>query len=446
MKEKKFKFPLTFWTANTIELFERAAYYAVASFVVIYFHETLGMDPTKATFLNGSILWFLIYFLPVLSGTLADRYGFKKSLSFAFVLLFLGYVIVGNVQKFWPKIVGFENIDYTLPVVFGIVLIGIGGSFVKPCISGTVQKTAGVNATLGFAIFYMIINIGSMLGRTVSYFVRVKYGIPSIFSYVATSFAFIGLLVVFFIYREPEYSDEDSNKKVEKPKTLKDALFGMFKVLSNARFSFFLLVIGFFWIIYVQIYNLIPLFLRFIDPEAPVELYTIVNPVMIVLLQLLIAKMMKNWTPLKSILWGIIVTIGGMLLNVIPFLTGTSPSKMVKVLGVSIPFAGIFMLFSIGAMAIGEMMASPRIYEYIGAIAPKGQEGLFLGYSSLPVAFGTIVGAPIGGYLYKYFIEEPHSKGVEIHAETMWIIVAFMGVLSALGVYVYDKILMKKDK
>jgi len=203
----KSKFPATFWTANTVELFERGAYYAVASFVVIYLNETLGMAPTKSTFLNGTLLWGLIYFLPILSGTLADRFGFKKSLVLAFLLISLGYLTMGSLQRTWPALIGGDpsRIDYTLPAVAGILLIGIGGSIVKPCISGTVQKTSGSNTTFGFAIFYMVINIGSMLGRTVSYFVRTHYGIPAIFSSVATTFALIGLLIVLFIYREPLY-------------------------------------------------------------------------------------------------------------------------------------------------------------------------------------------------------------------------------------------------
>lgn len=127
------KFPLTFWSANFIELLERAAYYAVASFVVIYLHETLKMDPVTSTFLNGTILWGLLYFLPPLSGTIADKLGFKKSLIFCFILLFFGYLILGNVQKIW-----IFSSNFSLPATFSILLIGIGGSFVKPCISGTV--------------------------------------------------------------------------------------------------------------------------------------------------------------------------------------------------------------------------------------------------------------------------------------------------------------------
>ena len=136
----KQKFPANFWTANTIELIERAAYYSMASFMVIYLKETLGMRPTMATLLNGSILWGLIYFLPILSGTLADKFGYKRSLTLAFFMISLGYFVMGNIQKFWPGLIGqnaAQTIDYTVPAILGIVLIGIGGSIVKPCIAGT---------------------------------------------------------------------------------------------------------------------------------------------------------------------------------------------------------------------------------------------------------------------------------------------------------------------
>ena len=83
-KTAKPKFPRVFWAANTIELFERAAYYSMASFMVIYLKESLGMRPTFATFLNGSLLWGLIYFMPIVSGTLADKYGYKRSLTLSF--------------------------------------------------------------------------------------------------------------------------------------------------------------------------------------------------------------------------------------------------------------------------------------------------------------------------------------------------------------------------
>src|SRR4030066_5497 len=148
------KFPATFWTANTIELFERAAYYSMASFMVIYLKEPLGMTPSFPPFLNGSLLWGIIYFMPILSGTLADKFGFKRSLSVSFVLISMGYFVMGNLQRLWPGIIGkgaAETVDFTVPVVLGIVLIGIGGSIVKPCIARPAQKTAGGRGPLALA-------------------------------------------------------------------------------------------------------------------------------------------------------------------------------------------------------------------------------------------------------------------------------------------------------
>jgi POT family proton-dependent oligopeptide transporter len=448
--QAKAKFPRSFWTANTIELFERAAYYSMAPFMVIYLHEILGMRPVLATFLNGSLLWGLIYFLPILSGTLADKFGFKRSLTISFVLISLGYAIMGNIQGVWPavaKVLGFSPTDYAIPAVVGIVFIGLGGSIVKPCIAGTVQKTAGRFATLGFGIFYMIINIGSISGRGISYFIRTNLGIPAIFTYAATIFALIGLFVVIFIYREPEYISDGKkdDQKVEK-KSLGRAILGIFIVLSNLRFVFFLVVIGLFWFLYVQLYNLMPLFLRYIDPNAPVELYTLANPLMIVCFQLLITRMVKKWTPVKSILFGVGVTTAGMLLNVLPALFLPDLTQKVSLLGLALPAAGMVLIVSIASMAVGEMMASPRIYEYIGGIAPKGQEGLYLGYANLPIAIGSIFGGPLGGRLFERFISEPAQTGEAVNPLAMWLIIAGIGVVSMVGLSIYDRVLVKTRK
>ena len=438
----KARFPRTFWTANTIELFERAAYYSMASFMVIYLKETLGMSPAAATLLNGTILWGLIYFLPIVSGTVADKYGYKKSLSVALVLISIGYLIMGNLQRLWPGLSGAAEgtpVNYLLPVVAAIVFIGIGGSIVKPCIAGTIQKTSGMRATLAFGIFYMVINIGSITGRGVSYFVRINFGIPAIFTYVATVFALIGLAVVLFIYREPQFvSDGKKDGQVVKRRSLGEALLGIIVVLRNVRFVFFLIVLSLFWFLYVQLYNLMPLFMRFIDPNAPMELYTMANPLMIVSFQLLITKFAKKWTPIKSIMVGVAVTVVGMVLNVLPTLLWSDVTRKVDFLGLAIPAAGIFMIVSIASMATGEMFASPRIYEYLGALAPKGQEGLYLGYANLPLALGSIVGGPVGGALFQKLILDPQKAGEPVKIAALWLIIGGVGICSFVGLGIYN--------
>jgi len=442
------KFPATFWTANTVELFERGAYYAMASFMVIYLKETLGMAPSTATLLNGTLLWGLVYFLPILSGTLADKFGYKRSLSVAFVMIALGYAVMGNIQRFWPGIIGAkagQTIDYIIPAVLGICLIGLGGSIVKPCIAGTVQKTAGTRATLAFGIFYMVINIGSISGRGISYFVRTNLGIPAIFTYVSTIFALVGLIVVLFIYREPEFvSDGRKDGQQVRKKTLGEAIAGIFVVLRNLKFLFFMIVMSMFWFLYVQLYNLVPLYLRYLDPNAPVELYQLANPIMIVAFQMLITRMVKRWTPVKSIMLGAAVVTVGMALNVLPSLLAGDPTRKVGILGLVLPFAGLFVIVSIASQATGEMMASPRVYEYLGAIAPKGEEGLFTGYASLPIALATIVGGKIGGKMFEHYISDPQKAGLPVNTVPMWLIIAGIGVLSIIGLAIYDRLVRKK--
>jgi POT family proton-dependent oligopeptide transporter len=136
----------------------------------------------------------------------------------------------------------------------------------------------------------------------------------------------------------------------------------------------------------------------------------------------------------------------GMLVNVLPPLLFADATQKTGVLGLSLPIAGIFMIVSIAAMAVGEMMASPRVYEYIGAIAPKGQEGLYLGYQSLPIALASIVGGPIGGRLFERYISTPLKEGRPVDTVTMWLIIVAIGIASIIGLWVYDRMVVKEKK
>jgi hypothetical protein len=156
--------------------------------------------------------------------------------------------------------------------------------------------------------------------------------------------------------------------------------------------------------------------------------------------------MVKKWTPVKSILFGVGVTTAGMLLNILPALFLPQMTQKMTLLGLALPAAGMVLVVSIASMAVGEMMASPRIYEYIGGIAPKGQEGLYLGYANLPIAIGSIFGGPLGGRLFERFISEPAQAGKAVNPLAMWLIIAGIGAVSMVGLSVYDRVLVKTRK
>ena len=446
-------FPRSFWTANLTELFERGAYYAMASFVVLYLGQ-LGLGDYWPSNLNG-ILWALVFFLPILSGTIADQIGFKKSMLFAFVFLAIGYFIMGYPVWFGKHslnpIIGSEmtaGIGILLPIILAIVFIGIGGSIIKPCIAGTVQKTAGAKITLGFGIFYMIINIGSLIGRGVSFVMRKQFDLSYIFA-VSVFFSILAFFAVLFFYTDPE--EESGQNEIEKKtkKSVLRILADMILVLKNLRFALFMVVSSGFFFIYAQVYNVLPLYLqKVVELDPAVDIITMANPFVIVFFQLLITKKFGKMKPINSIIVGIIIIGVSMMINLIPiFMSG---GVRTLTLGDWIPMGTLFITLTVGLIAFGELFTSARTYEYIGALAPKGQEGLFLGYANLPLAIGALIGGPAGAFI---FHEIMCNGAIKLESGLLelnpfwnsmgWIILMGIGFISAFSMWLYNRWLHK---
>jgi dipeptide/tripeptide permease len=444
-------FPKVFWTANLVELFERAAYYSMASFVVLYLGR-LGLGEYWPSTIN-STLWFLVYFLPILSGAIADQVGFRRSLLVAFVLLAIGYFLMGYPNWFGghellPTVAKDVTLPLgaTLPLIVGILLIGIGGSVIKPTISGTVQKTALGRATLAFAIFYMVINVGSLVGRIFAYSVRNWLGFDiSIIFAVATVFSILAFFVVLFVYKEP---DGDAAVAAKPRRSIVEILVNMVAVLKNTRFALFLVVSAGFWFLYNQVYNLLPLYTkRVIEPSPAMDIYTAANPLVIVLFQLAVTKRFGKMRPIRSIVVGTVMIGLSMLINLVPIYAAGGVRAATAA---GIPLGSLFIVFTVALIAFSELFASPRMYEWVGALAPKGQEGLFLGYTSLPVAIGALVGGPACAWLFN----EVMAKNATTRPDGLldldpywssvgWLVLTGVGFASAAAMWLYNRWLEK---
>ena len=508
-------FPTSFWTANVTELFERAAYYSMASFVVIYLGQ-LGFGAYWPSTLN-STLWFLVFFLPILSGTIADQIGFRRSLLIAFVLLAAGYCLMG-----YPVWLGGSVLAPTIGehvtastrdfvVLFaGVLLIGIGGSVIKPCISGTVQKTAGARATLGFAIFYMVINIGSLFGRGTAFVVRSGSSVGTVLAVVAVlalaafgivllvrrttkadrssrdiwvatagftsivvvataavvwiygaraservataganlSYIFavaaaasaVAFLVVLFTYREPVVAAGPAKPK----RSVGRILLDMVLVLQSGRFTLYLVVMTGFYFLYNQVYNVFPLYVKqVVETNPAMDLYTAANPFVIVCFQLLISRTFGKMKPIRSMVAGTIIIAVAMLINIAPIYSAGGPQA---VMANWLPIASVFFILTVALVALGELFTSPRMYEYIGALAPKGQEGLFLGYANLPLALGALLGGPVGAYIFNEIMIKDATKRpdgllelVPAHNALGWIILMAIGLVSAASLWLFNR-------
>lgn len=452
------KFPPVFWNANVIELFERAAYYSMASFVVIYLRQA-GFGDVWPSRLNG-ILWTLIYFLPILSGTIADQIGFRRALQGAFVLLTTGYFLMGfpvwfggsNLDPQMPS--GFNAPLWTVvPTILAVLLIGIGGSFVKPSILGTAQKVAGARAALAFSIFYVVVNVGSLTGRGISYFVRTQTNLSMIYA-VAMICTTVAFFLVTLFYRDIEAAP--GSAAVKKPrKTVKEILFGMVKVLSNGRFVFFLVVVSGFFFLYYQVYDILPRYAKeVVETNPPMDIYTMANPLTIVLFQLLVTRIFGKVKPIRSMIVGIVIISSSMALNLLPIYSQGGLRAISKI---GIPFASLFVVLTIAAAAFGELFTSARMYEYVGALAPKGQEGLFLGYANLPLAIGSFTGGVVSPVIFNSIMargatqyKDGPLKGLReldpTQNATGWLILMAIGLASALSMWLFNRWLERQEK
>ncbi len=447
------RFPPVFWFANLTELFERAAYYSTASFIVIYLGQ-LGLGDYWPSTLN-SLLWTLIYFLPVLSGTIADQITFRRALLLAFVLLTGGYFLMG-----YPVWLGGAALSpmmekemtagagVFLPVLLGILLIGVGGSFVKPSILGTAQKVAGERAALAFSIFYVVVNVGSLVGRGVAYMVRTRTSLSLIFA-VGMGAAVVAFFTVLLFYRDVE-SASPAPAKAKPRRSVGEILLGMVTVLRSGRFVLFLLVVSGFFFLYFQVYNVLPLYAkRVLEISPAMDIYTMANPLTIVLFQLLVTRLFGRMKPIRSIIIGIVIISLSMALSLLPIYS-SGGIRAVTALG--IPAASLYVVLVIAAAAFGELFTSARMYQYVGSLAPKGEEGLFLGYANLPLAIGTLLGGPVGAVIFNEVMARGAVRRPDGLLEldpTMnalgWLILMGIGLASALSMWLFNRWLERQS-
>ena len=218
----------------------------------------------------------------------------------------------------------------------------------------------------------------------------------------------------------------------------------MVLVLRNARFTLFLVVMSGFFFVYNQVYNVLPLYVkRVVETNPAMDLYTAANPFVIVSFQLLITNAFGRIRPIRSMVIGTVVIGISMLINILPIYTAGGPQAVVANW---LPIASIFTVLTVGLIAVGELFTSPRMYEYIGALAPKGQEGLFLGYANLPLALGAIVSGPVGAFIFNEIMARDATVRPDGLLELVpannalgWLTLMAIGLVSAFSLWLFNR-------
>jgi len=372
-------FPRVFWVANLIEVLERFSYYGIYFGFGVYM-TSLGYSRDQLGIVQ-TIFLLLSYCVPLFSGTFADKYGFKK----VFLVSYLAYL---------PSILLLILTKSFSGIALTMLSIGLAAGIFKPLVSGTVRATTDrTNATLGFGIFYAMVNVGGTIGPVVAGRLRAiswDYAF-----YTAAAAIVVMFFITVFFYKEPPRQIEG--------KTIGEKLREIGETLANLKFSLYLLLLGvFFWIPFWAFFNLCALytdsnldtarlyeairsvfgtgFANFLSQEKNGVHHILGETIsttgyIIMILQVFIARIFEKFKPIPSFLFGLFVMAAGFVVI-----------GLAHVSAVSLLFVGITLF------AIGEMISSPRIQEYITWIAPKEKAGLYMGSNFLAVGIGSFSG------------------------------------------------------
>jgi len=396
--DQRTKFPPVFWVANGIEVLERFAYYGIYFSFGIYM-SSLGYSRDQLGIVQTLFL-LLSYGVPLVSGTFADRYGFKPVL----IVAYLAYLPAISLLILTRS---FSGIALTM------LAIGLAAGTFKPLIAGTVRAvTDKTNTSLGFGIFYAMVNVGGSFGPIVLGKLRAidwNYAF-----YAAAGAIVLMLLVTIFCYREPP-------RRIE-GKGLGDKFREIGVALSDGKFALFLFLLGvFFWIPFWAFFNLCALYVEEnLDTHALYEslrglfgtgladffaeekdgVRRVLGETIshtgwiIIVLQVGVSWLFERWKPMPSFLFGLVVMAAGFVVI-----------GQARVGGAWLIFPGIALF------AIGEMISSPRIQEYITWLAPKEKAGLYMGANFLAVAVGAFAGV-LYTSLSGWFARGGHPEGV----------------------------------
>jgi POT family proton-dependent oligopeptide transporter len=413
LEQIKTGFERPFWVANVTELFERLSYYAAFASLARYLHEALKFPVQQASSLTG-LFGGLVWFMAAFGGTVADRLGFRRALSLAYLILSCSYFLLGSLGSPWLGPIR-DHMPLIVLVSVVLALPALGIALVKPAVVGTTARASKENVrSIGYSIYYTLVNIGGAAGPYVASWVHRHMSVENVFR-VAAGSVFLMFFAVLIFFREPRRSGEVQAASLAE--SLKN--FGM--VLGNPRFMLFLLIFSGYWIVYWQEFIILPIYVHdYVNPNTDTEIMLITGPLLVIALTVLINVATQKVAPFRAITLGTLVSAVAWVLLII------HPT--------------VFMAYAtLAVVAIGEIIQSPRYYEYISRLAPSGQQGTYMGFAFLPIGIGSLIAGWFGGKLIHHFGEVKHQP------QQMWWAVIAVGVLTALLLWIYDRTLMPKE-
>jgi len=400
-------FERPFWVANISELFERLSYYAAFASLPRYLHESLNFGVERATRLAG-LFGGLVWFLAIFGGAAADRMGFRRALSLAYLILSISYFLLASIGSPW-----LAPVRNAMPLVVLVTLIlmlpALGIALVKPSVVGTTARASKENVrSIGYSIYYTLVNVGGAAGPFLAGWVHQHLSVEKVFGMAALS-VFVMFFAVLLLFKEPRRSGEVQTE------SLGQVARNFLTVTSNWRFMLFLVIFSGYYIAFWQEFIILPIYIHdYVNAKSNTEMLLMWDSLTVIALQMVVSLLTQKMRPFLGITLGTLISgLAWILLILHPSVTMAVATLIV--------------------VAIGEITQQPRYYEYISRLAPAGQQGTYMGFAFLPIGIGSLIGGWFGGTLMHHFGEVRHQP------TQMWWAVTGVGVGTAGLLWIYDR-------
>jgi POT family proton-dependent oligopeptide transporter len=443
-------FERPFWIANISEIFERLAYYGAFASLALYLQEKLNFSTEQTGTLTG-IFGGMVWFLAIFGGAVADRLGFRRALATAYLILAAAYFLIGSIAAAWLAPVR-NAVPLSLFVGFILILPALGISMVKPCVVGTTARASKPNVrTIGYSIYYTMVNIGGAAGPLVASWTHRHLGVEKVYEVSALS-VFAMFFVVLLFFREPRKVGDApppsiatvarnfcvvvGNYRLVLPVLLIALLLRMalwfypslgvpwwiwvgllaLVLAGISKFMWFLVIFTGYWVVFWQEFVSLPGYLhRYVSSQVDVEKILATDAITVICLTMAVSLLTRKIPAFQAVILGTVITsLSWLILALRPTVWGA-----------------VLALF---VLALGEITQQPPYYDYISRLAPPGQQGTYMGFAFLPLGIGSLIGGWFGGTLMHHFGEVTNQP------ERMWWVVAGVGLATAAALWTYDRV------
>jgi dipeptide/tripeptide permease len=449
LREIRTGFERPFWVANITEIFERLSYYGAFASLALYLQERLNFSTEQTGTLTG-IFGGMVWFLAIFGGAAADRLGFRRALSAAYLILAVAYFLIGSIDATWLAPVR-NAVPLSLFVGFILILPALGIALVKPCVVGTTARASKENVrSIGYSIYYTMVNVGGAAGPYFASWAHRHLGVENVYRLAALS-VFAMFFVVVFFFREPRKAGDAPPPSIATVAQNFCTVVGNYRLVlpvlmialvlrialwfySNlsvpwwiwvgllalvlagiSKFMWFLLLFTGYWIVFWQQYISLPGYIHgYINPNADVEIILVTDGLTVICLTLVVNFLTRKIPAFQAVILGTVIT---------------SLSWLILAFRPTI-WAAVLSLF---VLALGEIIQQPRYYEYISRLAPPGQQGTYMGFAFLPIGIGSLIGGWFGGTLVHHFGEVVHQPA------RIWWCVSAVGMVTSALLWIYDK-------